>query len=284
MAPLAFTDLTEQQVVEVLSYTAVPDPTAGPSDVLRTKAARNHLAACLGLQGHGNDQKKAIELDLYFQAFQHGAAENLTPKQISALVAMVRQTHLRAIGKRLTVERSFQGFKDLLLDHSIHRPPFSEGIFTLREAHALMAWMLTAYYRNYKLYQYALTTGRTCDVTSRTAGDGLVEYPPETPPLEDATPMEEHEAKLAEERKAKEEEETAAAEEAAKEAEERRERELKEAYDGSLPEEVRDKVAAVLEAEMTRMKTDIEGRIASETAALQERLQGLEARLSAKGK
>ena len=55
------------------------------------------------------------------------------------------------------VDLSFQYCKDLLLAHSVQRPPYSIGLFTLPEMKALLSWMLDTYYRHYKLYMYAFT-------------------------------------------------------------------------------------------------------------------------------
>lgn len=57
----------------------------------------------------------------------------------------------------LKVDRSFENFKELLLTHSVQRPPFSIGLFTFTEMKAIMAWALDTYYRHYKLYMYAFT-------------------------------------------------------------------------------------------------------------------------------
>lgn len=55
------------------------------------------------------------------------------------------------------MDRSFENFKELLLTHSVQRPPFSIGLFTFTEMKAIMAWALDTYYRHYKLYMYAFT-------------------------------------------------------------------------------------------------------------------------------
>ena len=55
------------------------------------------------------------------------------------------------------VDLSFKYCKDLLLAHSIQRPPYSIGLLTLAEMKAALSWMLDTYYRHYKLYMYAFT-------------------------------------------------------------------------------------------------------------------------------
>ncbi len=57
----------------------------------------------------------------------------------------------------MPVDRAFTLFKDLLLRHSVQRPPASVGLFTLEEFKAVLEWGLDTYFRLYKLYQYAFT-------------------------------------------------------------------------------------------------------------------------------
>jgi hypothetical protein len=57
------------------------------------------------------------------------------------------------VSERLTLERSFEFFKELLLRHSVQRPPFSVGLFSFQEMKAITEWMMDSYYRHYKLYQ-----------------------------------------------------------------------------------------------------------------------------------
>jgi hypothetical protein len=57
----------------------------------------------------------------------------------------------------LQVERSFLLLKELLLQHSVQRPPYSAGLLSLAEMHRCLEWLLDTYYRHYKLYQFVFT-------------------------------------------------------------------------------------------------------------------------------
>ena len=46
---------------------------------------------------------------------------SFTDKQLSALFSIVKAVHSEAIHKRLTIDRSFDCFKQVLLRHSVHR-------------------------------------------------------------------------------------------------------------------------------------------------------------------
>lgn len=54
-------------------------------------------------------------------------AWGLGDEQLSCLFGLVKEVHLASVGQRLTIERSFDFFKDTLFNHSIQRcasPPF----------------------------------------------------------------------------------------------------------------------------------------------------------------
>lgn len=63
-------------------------------------------------------------------------------------------------------------FKELLLRHSVQRPPHSLAIFTLDDVKALSAWAQDSFYRFYNMYLYSLTreqliilhTEKQCDL------------------------------------------------------------------------------------------------------------------------
>ena len=84
---------------------------------------------------------------------RYGKAAQFPPEQLSAFFSIVKLNHFQAVSERLTMERSFEFFKELLLRHSVQRPPFSVGLFSFQEMKAITEWMMDSYYRHYKLYQ-----------------------------------------------------------------------------------------------------------------------------------
>ncbi len=87
--------------------------------------------------------------------------------------------------------------RDSLLAHSLHRPPFSAGVFPQQQAPQLLAWALSSYYRHYKLYQYAFTPRVTLELSSHAAG-AEVEAPAQPAALQQALGPEEYQELLAE--------------------------------------------------------------------------------------
>ena len=59
--------------------------------------------------------------------------------------------------ERLSEEASFNNFKELLLRHSVQRPPHSLAIFNLDDVKKIDAFVLDSFYRHYEMYKYALT-------------------------------------------------------------------------------------------------------------------------------
>ncbi len=84
--------------------------------------------------------------------------------------------------------------------HSVQRPPYSIGLFTLAEMKAILAWILDTYYRHYKLYMYAFTDRVLMSLTQAHPLD-IVEAAPPLPPLNDAMTEEQHDALMSEEQR-----------------------------------------------------------------------------------
>lgn len=59
--------------------------------------------------------------------------------------------------ERLTEEQNFSLFKELLLRHSVQRPPHSLAIFNLDDVKAINEFVQESLFRYYNFYLYALT-------------------------------------------------------------------------------------------------------------------------------
>ncbi|KAJ3328981.1 hypothetical protein HDU76_008889 [Blyttiomyces sp. JEL0837] len=55
------------------------------------------------------------------------------------------------------MERDYSFFKDLLLKHCIHRPPFSDKIFSFTDLNAITEYVTNTYFRHYLMYKYVFT-------------------------------------------------------------------------------------------------------------------------------
>eukprot|EP00798_Chlamydomonas_sp_ICE-L_P004543 gene4543-14721_t len=199
----------------------------------------------------------------------------MPPNKLSGLFSVVKEVHCRSTNEKLQVEKSFKMFKDLLMAHSVQRPPYSIGLFSYQEMTAVVEWFLDTYYRHYKLYIYAFT--KRVLMNSHPLDD--VELPSlPLQPLNDAMTEEEHAEVVEEETKKREEEDAESAAQRAEEEEAARKLRLREEYEASIPEEVKEKVAAALERELGMLKKEMEEKFDKQTTTLRTKIEELEAK------
>ncbi|GIL85896.1 hypothetical protein Vretimale_8967 [Volvox reticuliferus] len=261
---LLWKDLTGQQLESIRH----PHPKKGLT-------GRDLLAKYNGLTDYQQNRKTAIHLDVYINTLQFGEEQKFSDDKLSGLFSIVKTVHHRSTDEALTMERSFLLFKELLLMHSVQRPPYSLGLFTYAEMRKIMEWMLDSYYRHYKLYQYSYTNRITLSATYSSPSD-IVELPPELPPLAKALTQAEHDAVLTAEERKREQDAAAAAAAAAEAAEAERQAKLREEYEAAIPDEIKDRVAAALEQELGRLQRVMEEQFAAQQAELLAKIALLE--------
>ena len=84
------------------------------------------------------------------------------------------------------MKTSFLEFKELLLSHAVERPPHNASVFSVDDVSSETEYMLNAYFRHYKLYQYIFTS--RLQVTLVQTSPHGVEEPSKPTPLSDAMP------------------------------------------------------------------------------------------------
>lgn len=104
-----------------------------------------------------DNELAAITLDLYHYAMQFAQRKGFTADKVSALYSLTKETHESSMGNFWPARRSFEHFKELLLKHSVQRPPYSIGLYTLNDARAITDFFSAGYFRHYMLYKYAFT-------------------------------------------------------------------------------------------------------------------------------
>jgi len=94
---------------------------------------RLSLLQRVAAEGLPEDPERAdIVLDLYYYALQFGIERAFTADKLSVLFSIVKLTFEESMRNFLPAKASFNFFRDLLLQHSVHRPPFSVGLFVLQ--------------------------------------------------------------------------------------------------------------------------------------------------------
>lgn len=265
---LVWRDLSSEQLEQIRH----PHPKKGLSP-------RDLLASFQGITNQ-TQPKAAIVLDLYVHTLRFGESLGFQDDKLSGLFSIVKEVHTQSTQQRLQVDRSFQLFKELLLLHSVQRPPYSIGLFTFTEMKSIIAWMLDSYYRHYKLYMYAFTDRVLMNVSQVHPLDS-VEVPPSLPPLSDAISEEQHLERMHEEQSKIDAEAAEAAAAEAEAAEAARLAALREAYIAAVPDEVQERVAAAVQREMERLRISMEEQFQEQQSMLQARIDELETKAAA---
>eukprot|EP00873_Tetraselmis_striata_P015795 jgi/Tetstr1/436059/TSEL_024937.t1 len=219
-----------------------------------------------------------IELDLLMDAIELCQSLQFDNAKTSTFFSLVRRLHARVVQGRLQVDVAFGVAKELLLTHSVHRPPFSIAVFSLADVKTLADWLLEHYFRHYKLIQYVFAPRVKVNVTSRHPSD-IVERAPLFPSLDEAATEEQDQARKEEEAAAKAKEEAAAAEEAAAQAEREREERLQTEYLSAVPEELKAIVAAALETQLGGLRDEMGEQFKSQEEGLLAKIKELEGKV-----
>lgn len=96
-------------------------------------------------------QEKIItELLQKIVQFCNQSQTKLSIKKTAALIYVIYEVHSK---EYLSPMDAFNSFKDLLLQFTIHRPPFSLAIFAYQDLKPVTYFVITEYFKNYKEYQ-----------------------------------------------------------------------------------------------------------------------------------
>lgn len=124
-----------------------------------TENLQAQLSSRLGRGETGKSDKQAlIELDLFTYAILFCKKHAFSPEQLSAFFTILKSVHSMCISTPYdNFQDSFVYFRELLLRHSVHRPPFSTSLYSLTEVKAITDYVLSTYFKHFKLYKYAFT-------------------------------------------------------------------------------------------------------------------------------
>lgn len=109
-----------------------------------------------------------IELDLYAYALLFAASHRFTAEQTSAFFTILKSLHELCVSSPYdNLHDALQFFKQLLLRFSVNRPPFSSCLYSIAEASAITDYLLSTYFKFFKLYKYCFTKKVQLDVKLR---------------------------------------------------------------------------------------------------------------------
>ncbi|EAN84645.1 hypothetical protein C3747_73g64 [Trypanosoma cruzi] len=111
-----------------------------------------------------NEGKVMIVLDMLAHLILFCKSRSMSPEKVSTLVGIVIKIHEESMSGGYTRAKSYHLMRDLMIKHSVPRPPFSCGVFTVRDAQEIDEYMLRSYYRHYKMYFYAFVPRQVMNV------------------------------------------------------------------------------------------------------------------------
>ncbi|XP_027054140.1 coiled-coil domain-containing protein 189-like [Pocillopora damicornis] len=155
---LVWTDLTLDNVVDI-------QRSETPEDV------QSLLADILHLKDWKDDLRQGILVDLYFYTVQFGKENGFTAEQMSAWFSIIKCVHEMAVDTPYgNVEPVFEYFKELLLCHSVKRPPYSVALFSVDQVKKLTTYAVNTYFRHFKMYKYTFTPKVRLDLSLKYIG------------------------------------------------------------------------------------------------------------------
>uniref|UniRef100_UPI0037E72920 cilia- and flagella-associated protein 119 n=1 Tax=Semicossyphus pulcher TaxID=241346 RepID=UPI0037E72920 len=130
------------------------------------------------------EPKRGVLLELYVHTVLFCREQSFNKEQTSALLSIIKSVHEANIETPLNnIEQCFKYCKELLLCHSVRRPPFSINLFSPEAASCILKYIYNSYVRHYKLYKYIFTPQVKLDLSltyseSQDQDEPTVEDPP----------------------------------------------------------------------------------------------------------
>ena len=116
-----------------------------------------------------------IIIDMYIYLFQFAIKMEFSPPQLSVLYTLQKRVHEMCVSVPYeNMTETFTLFKEILLCHSVNRPPFSVLVFEVDQVKRVTDYFLSTYFKHYRMYKYAFTKKQRLNIT--------IHYP-DLPPL-----------------------------------------------------------------------------------------------------
>jgi len=132
---------------------------------------RQILSERLELNNYQTKQRQIL-LDLYTYTWSFGKKELYSPAQLSTILSVVKRIHAKCTSTaRENLKDVLTYFQELMVQHSVNRPPFSHSIFTPCQVKSITDFIFSTYFKHYKLYKYAFTKKLHLNVSLSYAGE-----------------------------------------------------------------------------------------------------------------
>ncbi|KAK2866415.1 hypothetical protein Q7C36_002471 [Tachysurus vachellii] len=121
---------------------------------------------CQALHLDAPEPQKEILLDLYTNLVLFCKQQTLSKEQTSVLLSIVKNMHqLNTETPVNNMDQCFTYCTELLLCHSVRRPPFSIDLFNSEQLTEIMKYLINTYMRHYMLYKYVFTPQMYLDLS-----------------------------------------------------------------------------------------------------------------------
>ena len=136
----------------------------------------------------GSEKKRNIATDFHFFNYAFCKAQAFDPLRTATFMSImteVFQADARSNSFDRNIATSVQYFQQLLLKHSVERPPNSVQVFAEADVEPLQDFVFRTYYKNYKVFTYIF--GKQAHIKVVQRGPNGVEFPKVFPPLNTGT-------------------------------------------------------------------------------------------------
>ncbi|XP_017551363.1 coiled-coil domain-containing protein 189 [Pygocentrus nattereri] len=112
------------------------------------------------------EPRLGILLELYTNIVMFCREQHFNREQTSVLLSIVNNVHqLNTETPLNNMDQCFTYCSELLLCHSVRRPPFSISLFSLEEVNQIIKYLINTYMRHYVLYKYIFTPQMHLDLS-----------------------------------------------------------------------------------------------------------------------
>lgn len=225
-------------------------------------------------------ERREVLLNLFVLGVLQADRWSMDDAQTSTFIGILYDLLVDSMSANLTMEQAYDAFLQLLLRHSVHRPPWSAEVFTLEMLRQIHAWSLQHVFRHYKLFFFLFGQNEELDLSTVDTPAVVPETIPTAglPPLREATTLAAYEEKLAAEAALKKQQ---AEDEAKKKAAEHQEHQQHEANrQKALEEENRQMVSTgALREHLSQLKDEFSSQTSTKLDGLEKKLAEMEKKL-----
>ena len=147
-----------------------------------TQQFRTTLASYLNLSLADIDAKNDVLLDYHFYNMVFAKKNGFTPLKTSAFLGIMKALLDEDVNaEHRDVRQSFFRLKELLLEHSVERPPWSVGIFEEADIDPILTYATNNYFRHFRLYRMCMAPRVQMELKQH--NPGFIELPAPSRPL-----------------------------------------------------------------------------------------------------